>query len=116
VDDGQYDVEPQQALSTIILYGNKGTEGKSALMITITRILESIFAWTSSDLISKNSKWPRVDNIMKVCDISSIAHLSAGYGHLSVDTPPDRSAPVNDSPGRTFGDGGVFARPSLMIL
>ena len=53
--------------SVIVFYGRDGHEGKSELAKNISRIFADAVTWVTEDLFGKESKWPKADAVMELC-------------------------------------------------
>lgn len=60
--------DPCEDPSIIVSYGLDGHEGKTTLANCLTLWLAGAVMWSSEDLIGYKSKWPKVDDVMRVCE------------------------------------------------
>lgn len=54
--------------SVMVFFGRDGHEGKTKLADSISRMLSSAIEWVSEDLFGSESKWPKADVIMTLCE------------------------------------------------
>ncbi|KAI8234119.1 hypothetical protein K4K55_004933 [Colletotrichum sp. SAR 10_96] len=72
----------------IVFYGPDEHEGKTILAKNLEKLLLGAVMWSSEDLVEHKSKWPKVDDVRRMCEkrkpICNVCKIEGGSSYQHV--------------------------------